>query len=73
MSRTRRIGAELFAALSDWRAALRNLRPPMTPVGQTMGGEDMRRRVLRDMRVSECEVRVMALLNDDIGLCSEDQ
>jgi len=45
----------------------------MTPVGQTMGGEDMRRRVLRDMCVSECEVRVMALLNDDIGLCSEDQ
>jgi len=45
----------------------------MTPVGQTIGGEDMRRRVLRDMRALECEARVMALLNDDIGLCSEDQ
>ena len=73
MIRTRRIGAELFAALAEWRAALRAMRPPETPIRGHIEGRDRQARALRSIRHAQAEARVMALLNDDVGLCSEDR
>lgn len=64
--RTRRIGAELFAALAAWRSALRRRTPP--PYGVDWSEARQTQQRVSNAIELQMEARVMALLNDDPGL-----